>query len=176
MIFTLEIPQYGALADLLWSDPDPDVKNFSLSPRFVVLISSYMRGLNLKSELDKLFFFFRGVGYTFGDQAVRNFLFLSGLSHICRSHQLCMEGYTQLFDGKLSTIWSAPNYCFSFGNKASILQIDSNEAFHFVPFSSSSATESKPDCPSDVCKDMSVDVSIFCTLHSKRHCGLTFSH
>jgi serine/threonine-protein phosphatase PPG1 len=37
---------------------------------------------------------------------------INGLEHICRAHQLCMEGYQELFDGKLSTVWSAPNYWY----------------------------------------------------------------
>lgn len=40
-----------------------------------------------------------------------------------QAHQLCMEGYQILFDDMLSTIWSAPNYCYRAGNLASILEI-----------------------------------------------------
>ena len=38
-----------------------------------------------------------------------------------------------LFDDKLLTVWSAPNYCFK-ENSASILEIDDNRSFYFNVF------------------------------------------
>ncbi|CAZ85736.1 unnamed protein product [Tuber melanosporum] len=93
-----EIPHEGPMADLVWSDPDPDRDEFSLSPR--------------------------GAGYTFGAQVVKKFLEVNNQSHILRAHQLCQEGYQLLFDGLLSTVWSAPNYCYRCGNLASVLEVD----------------------------------------------------
>ena len=52
------------------------------------------------------------------------FLETNQMSHILRAHQLCMEGYTSLFDEHLSTVWSAPNYCYRCGNQAAIMEID----------------------------------------------------
>lgn len=86
------------MADLVWSDPDPDRDEFSLSPR--------------------------GAGYTFGAQVVRKFLEFNNMSHILRAHQLCQEGYQVLYDDKLSTVWSAPNYCYRCGNLASVLEVN----------------------------------------------------
>lgn len=40
-----------------------------------------------------------------------------------RAHQLCNEGYTSYWKGKCLTVWSAPNYCYRCGNKASVLEI-----------------------------------------------------
>jgi serine/threonine-protein phosphatase PPG1 len=81
-----EIPHEGPMADLVWSDPDPEKEDFAISPR--------------------------GAGYTFGASIVKKFLALNGMNHILRAHQLCMEGYSVLYGDQLSTVWSAPNYCY----------------------------------------------------------------
>ncbi|SPQ25441.1 c526fb2f-807c-4b36-aa57-348280f6b70a [Thermothielavioides terrestris] len=100
-------PARGPMADLVWSDPDPERDEFSLSPR--------------------------GAGYTFGAQVVKKFLAVNGMSHILRAHQLCQEGYQVLYDDRLSTVWSAPNYCYRCGNMASVLEVsDTGERFFNV--------------------------------------------
>jgi serine/threonine-protein phosphatase PPG1 len=102
-----EIPHEGPMADLVWSDPDAEKDEFTLSPR--------------------------GAGYTFGAQVVNKFLQVNGMSHILRAHQLCQEGFQILFDDKLSTVWSAPNYCYRCGNMASVLEVsDTGERFFNV--------------------------------------------
>jgi serine/threonine-protein phosphatase PPG1 len=102
-----EIPHEGPMADLVWSDPDPDRDEFSLSPR--------------------------GAGYTFGAQVVKKFLAVNNMSHILRAHQLCQEGYQVLYEDRLSTVWSAPNYCYRCGNMASVLEVsDTGERFFNV--------------------------------------------
>jgi len=53
------------MADLVWSDPDPEKEDFAISPR--------------------------GAGYTFGSGVVKKFLDTNGMHHILRAHQLCME-------------------------------------------------------------------------------------
>ncbi|KAJ7747246.1 Metallo-dependent phosphatase-like protein [Mycena metata] len=97
-----EIPPDGPIADLVWSDPDPEKEDFAISPR--------------------------GAGYTFG----------SGV--------LCMEGYTSLFDRHLSTVWSAPNYCYRCGNSASILEVGPGGSMFFNVFEA--APENDRDGPS----------------------------
>src|SRR4051794_24177168 len=102
-----EIPHEGPMADLVWSDPDPERDEFSLSSR--------------------------GAGYTFGAQVVKKFLEVNSMSHILRAHQLCQEGYQILYDDRLSTVWSAPNYCYRCGNMASVLEVsDTGERFFNV--------------------------------------------
>ncbi|KAM4060540.1 calcineurin-like phosphoesterase [Hirsutella rhossiliensis] len=102
-----EIPHEGPMADLVWSDPDPERDEFSLSPR--------------------------GAGYTFGAQVVKKFLAVNNMSHILRAHQLCQEGFQVLYDDRLSTVWSAPNYCYRCGNMASVLEVsDGGERFFNV--------------------------------------------
>lgn len=89
----------------------------------------------------------RGAGYTFGSGVVRKFLEINNMNHILRAHQLCMEGFSVLFDNRLSTVWSAPNYCYRCGNSASILEIGPGESVHFNVFEA--APENQIDGPSN---------------------------
>ncbi|KAJ3061331.1 putative serine/threonine protein phosphatase, partial [Podochytrium sp. JEL0797] len=107
-----ELPHEGAMADLVWSDPAPSTH---LPNQRFTAGSEDMKGDFQISP--------RGAGYLFGKQVTRQFLDMNGLGHICRAHQLCMEGYQILFDDTVSTVWSAPNYCYRAGNLASVLQI-----------------------------------------------------
>jgi hypothetical protein len=45
-----------------------------------------------------------------------------------------MEGYQVFFDDMLSTIWSAPNYCYRAGNLASVLEISESLERYFNVF------------------------------------------
>jgi serine/threonine-protein phosphatase PPG1 len=57
-----------------------------------------------------------------------------------------MEGYSTLFDGHLSTVWSAPNYCYRCGNSASVLEVGPQSSMHFNVFEA--APENEHDGPS----------------------------
>ncbi|ODQ77571.1 hypothetical protein BABINDRAFT_163307 [Babjeviella inositovora NRRL Y-12698] len=110
-----EIPHEGIMADLVWSDPDDERPDFSLSPR--------------------------GAGYTFGVDVVKKFLAINGCDRILRAHQLCNEGFQNYFKGLVTTVWSAPNYCYRCGNKASVLELYDRYNQHFNVFDAAPENE-----------------------------------
>ena len=102
-----EVPHDGAMCDLLWSDPE-EMTGWALSPR--------------------------GAGYVFGGDIVQDFCHTNSISMIARAHQLVMEGYKCMFENKLVTVWSAPNYCYRCGNVAAIMKLDENLKYEFKVF------------------------------------------
>lgn len=96
-----EVPHEGPMCDLLWSDPD-EIDGWSMSPR--------------------------GAGYLFGGSIVKQFCHINNLSMIARAHQLVMEGFKEMFDGGIVTVWSAPNYCYRCGNVAAIMEVTEDES------------------------------------------------
>ena len=53
----------------------------------------------------------RGISFTYGENVVEAFLNKYEFDFICRSHQVVEEGYEFMYDKRLITIFSAPNYC-----------------------------------------------------------------
>ncbi|WVZ11068.1 hypothetical protein V8G54_015598 [Vigna mungo] len=94
----VDVPDQGLLCDLLWADPDTDIRGWG--------------------END------RGVSYTFGPDKVAEFLKKHDLDLICRAHQVVEDGYQFFADRQLVTIFSAPNYCGEFNNAGALMCVD----------------------------------------------------
>ncbi|KAI5169599.1 serine/threonine-protein phosphatase PP1 catalytic subunit [Pancytospora epiphaga] len=95
-----DIPDYGLLCDLLWSDPEKDITGWG--------------------END------RGVSVTFGADVVEKFLDMTNIDLICRAHQVVEDGYEFFADRGLVTLFSAPNYCGEFDNSGVIMEVKEN--------------------------------------------------
>lgn len=106
-----EVPQDGAMCDLLWSDPD-GTSVFELILTSNALYQTLVGGVYRHA----------GLG-TFSAGMLSKALF-TRMAFIARAHQLILEGYKQMFDATIVTVWSAPNYCYRCGNVASILELD----------------------------------------------------
>ncbi|KAJ1687687.1 hypothetical protein LUZ63_019077 [Rhynchospora breviuscula] len=103
-----EIPDYGLLCDMLWSDPSGETQGWGESDR--------------------------GVSCTFGADKLVEFLEKNDLDLICRAHQVVEDGYEFFAQRRLVTIFSAPNYCGEFDNAGALLSIDENLlcSFHIL--------------------------------------------
>ncbi|KAK3021204.1 hypothetical protein RJ639_046623 [Escallonia herrerae] len=95
-----DVPDQGLLCDLLWADPDRDIKGWG--------------------END------RGVSFTFGVDKVAEFLQKHDIDLICRAHQVVEDGYEFFADRQLVTIFSAPNYCGEFNNAGALMHVDAS--------------------------------------------------
>ncbi|KAI4308063.1 hypothetical protein L6164_031179 [Bauhinia variegata] len=92
-----EPPEEGLMCELLWSDPQP------------------LPGRGPSK---------RGVGLSFGGDVTKRFLQDNNLDLVVRSHEVKDEGYEIEHDGKLITVFSAPNYCDQMGNKGAFIQFE----------------------------------------------------
>ena len=95
------------MCELLWSDPD-DITEWESNPR--------------------------GAGVIFGSGLVDRFLKANNNNFIVRAHQLIMEGYKEHFNGKLYTVWSAPNYCYRCNNLGSVMKLEQSLKHSFDTF------------------------------------------
>ncbi|CEM16823.1 unnamed protein product [Vitrella brassicaformis CCMP3155] len=94
-----EPPDEGLMVELLWSDPQ---------------------------KLDGRAPSKRGVGVAFGPDVTERFLKENNLDLLVRSHEMKEEGYEEECNGKLVTVFSAPNYCDQMGNKGAFMRIKGN--------------------------------------------------
>ena len=95
-----DIPDQGLLCDLMWSDPDKDVKGWGPNDR--------------------------GISVTFSPAVIEKFLASQDLELICRAHQVVQDGYEFFGKKNLITLFSAPNYCSEFDNSGGVMIIDEN--------------------------------------------------
>ena len=104
-----EVPLDGLFCDLLWADPIDD---------------------DLAEKKDWVDNEERECSYLFGKKPAQKLLDSNNLMTIFRAHQVQLEGYKMhRWDGANSfpyvvTIFSAPNYCGYYSNKASVILLD----------------------------------------------------
>lgn len=89
-------PEDGPMCELLWSDPQPQ---------------------NGRAPSK------RGVGCQFGPDVTSKFLEVNNLDYIIRSHEVKNNGYEIAHNGKCITVFSAPNYCDTMGNKGAFITL-----------------------------------------------------
>ncbi|KAI8973482.1 Metallo-dependent phosphatase-like protein [Mycotypha africana] len=107
----------GLMCELLWSDPQAEMGR---SPSK------------------------RGVGIQFGPDVTKNFLETNDLDMVIRSHEVKEEGYVIEHDGQCVTVFSAPNYCDTVGNKGALINITPDLKKDYVTFSAVPHPSVKP--------------------------------
>lgn len=96
-------PKEGLAMELLWTDPQP----------------------NSGRSISK-----RGIGLLFGPDITQKFCLSNKIRKILRSHEVRMQGVEIEHNGRLITIFSAPNYCDVTGNLGGILNISPNKLYN----------------------------------------------
>ncbi|KHN96740.1 serine/threonine-protein phosphatase PP-Z [Metarhizium album ARSEF 1941] len=94
-----DVPDYGLLNDLLWSDPADMEQDWEANER--------------------------GVSYCFGKRVITEFLAVHDFDLICRAHMVVEDGYEFFNDRVLVTVFSAPNYCGEFDNWGAVMSVSS---------------------------------------------------
>lgn len=90
-----DVPDFGLLNDLLWSDPSETATDWEDNER--------------------------GVSYCFGRTIIEDFLRKHDFDLVCRAHMVVEDGY-EFFDNRsLVTVFSAPNYCGEFDNFGAVM-------------------------------------------------------
>lgn len=92
-----DVPEFGILADLLWSDPDSQVKEWS--------------------END------RGVSFCFGQRSLERFCKHHSFDLVVRGHMVVEDGYEFFGGRRLVTVFSAPDYCGDFNNYGAMMSV-----------------------------------------------------
>lgn len=92
-----DVPDYGLLNDLLWSDP-----------------------ADMETEWEENE---RGVSYCFNKKVILDFLQRHDFDLVCRAHMVVEDGYEFFNDRTLVTVFSAPNYCGEFDNWGAVMSV-----------------------------------------------------
>ena len=92
-----DVPDYGLLNDLLWSDPADMPADWESNER--------------------------GVSYCFGKKVIMDFLQRNDFDLVCRAHMVVEDGYEFFQDRILVTVFSAPNYCGEFDNWGAVMSV-----------------------------------------------------
>ncbi|TFK77116.1 phospho protein phosphatase PPZ [Pluteus cervinus] len=92
-----DVPDYGLLNDLLWSDPSDSALDWEDNER--------------------------GVSYCFGKGIINDFLVRYDMDLICRAHMVVEDGYEFWNERTLVTVFSAPNYCGEFDNYGACMSV-----------------------------------------------------
>ncbi|KAI9509089.1 Metallo-dependent phosphatase-like protein [Russula earlei] len=92
-----DVPDYGLLNDLLWSDPSDTALDWEDNER--------------------------GVSFCFGKAIINEFLMRYDMDLICRAHMVVEDGYEFWNDRTLVTVFSAPNYCGEFDNYGACMSV-----------------------------------------------------
>ncbi|CAI2187714.1 1855_t:CDS:2 [Funneliformis geosporum] len=93
-----DVPDYGLLNDLLWSDPSETAVDWEDNER--------------------------GVSYCFGKAIIHEFLQRHDFDLVCRAHMVVEDGYEFFNDRTLVTVFSAPNYCGEFDNFGAVMSVN----------------------------------------------------
>ncbi|KAK9467449.1 Metallo-dependent phosphatase-like protein [Lipomyces arxii] len=109
--------QSGLIMEMLWTDPQPEPG----------------RGPSK-----------RGIGLQFGPDVTKRFCDKNELMAVIRSHEVRMGGYEVEHDGRLVTVFSAPNYCDSQGNKGAVINIKNDYELTFRTFDAVPHPDVKP--------------------------------
>jgi len=118
----LEVPSDGPICDMLWSDPV--LEDDEMAEREIIEFR----------EIDFLDNVERGIGFFFGYRAVTQFLLKNNLISIVRAHEVQQDGCAEhtftrpdLTVPMAFTVFSAPNYCDYYANKAAYIKFMNNK-------------------------------------------------
>ncbi|CAI4059280.1 salt homeostasis regulator SKDI_04G6400 [Saccharomyces kudriavzevii IFO 1802] len=92
-----DVPDFGLINDLLWSDPTDSSNEWEDNER--------------------------GVSFCYNKVAINKFLNKFGFDLVCRAHMVVEDGYEFFNDRSLVTVFSAPNYCGEFDNWGAVMTV-----------------------------------------------------